>query len=291
MENEKNPYNKQEVSFRDAASTKAVLGSIGQYLRFFLWEKVGIVILSTILLLLLWGNHGNLELLHFFIHSWNFPCEAGCVRVPILPSIPFDRELISFWGGALLLVVVPGCIVHFYFKDSLGSYGLALPARGKRKAGFMVFVIFLCLAGISMYVAALNLDMQALYPFYKTFTGIPEFLLYELCYFPFFLVIEFVFRGYLLFGVADNAFTAGGEDGQSHRVYLRSFAIIISMLAYNTWHLGKPLTELWATPVWGLAAGAVTYALRSIWPVLMVHFLMNVILDAFILHHLKLLFY
>lgn len=279
------------LAFADTSSGAEVLKSVWQYLRFFLREKVGIIILSTILLLMLWGYHGNLELLSIFFKSWTFPCEKGCVRSTIFSFVPWDRELISFLGGAILLVLVPIGIIRLYFKQSLSSYGLSLPVQGKRKAAWMVFAVFMVFTAASMVIASGDHDMQALYPFYKTFTSIPQFLLYELCYFPFFLVIEFVFRGYLLFGVADNPLTAESEDGTTSVVYLRTFAIIISMLAYNTWHLGKPLTELWATPVWGLAAGTVTYLLRSIWPVLMVHFLMNVILDALILHHLKLLFY
>jgi membrane protease YdiL (CAAX protease family) len=290
MEKKENLPENQVQDFLEASSAKEVFKLIGTYFRFFLREKVGVVILSTILLLLLWGYHGNLDLLKVFIKSWEFPCESGCDRTPIISGIPWDRELISFLGGALLLVVMPVLIIRFYFKQPLGNYGLLLPPKGKRKAGVIIFLVFMAITSVSMYVAAGNQDMQALYPFYKTFTGIPQFMLYELCYFPFFLVIEFVFRGYLLFGVADNPITATSNNTTSNTVYLRAYAIIISMLAYNTWHLGKPLTELWSTPIWGFVAGVVTYTLRSIWPVLIVHFLMNVLLDAFILHHLKLLF-
>ena len=173
MGNEKNEIEPGEKETSKILSLKEAMGAIKTDTKFFLKEKTGIVILSSILLLMVWGYHGNIELLHFAIGSWIFPCEAGCVRIPILSFIPWDRELISFWGGALLLVVIPCCIVRFYFKQPLSMYGLALPAKGKRTTGFLVFLIFMALAVASMLIAAKDKDMQALYPFYKTFTSIP----------------------------------------------------------------------------------------------------------------------
>ena len=38
------------------------------------------------------------------------------------------------------------------------------------------------------------------------------------------------------------------------------YAILLSMLSYTAWHLGKPLPELWGTLVWGLVAGTIVLA-------------------------------
>jgi membrane protease YdiL (CAAX protease family) len=51
------------------------------------------------------------------------------------------------------------------------------------------------------------------------------------------------------------------------------------MLAYTAWHLGKPLPELWGTLVWGPAASAIVLATHSIWPIVLVHWLLNVWMD------------
>ena len=104
------------------------------------------------------------------------------------------------------------------------------------------------------------------------------FYFYELTYLPFFVAIEFVFRGYLLFGL--ESITPGdvrsGSWAAAAPYFFGKNALLIQMLSYTAWHLGKPLPELWGTIVWGIAAGATAWAVRSIWPVVLSHWLLNV---------------
>ena len=139
-----------------------------------------------------------------------------------------------------------------------------------------VFLILTVLSLPAFLLSTGNADMQRVYPFYKPFSSVPSFILYELCYFPFFIAIEFIFRGYLLFGLAGIKENETQPD--SFKVY--RYAILISMLSYTAWHLGKPVPELFGTLIWGLAAGASVYAVRSIWPVVMSHWLLNIISDS-----------
>jgi len=126
-----------------------------------------------------------------------------------------------------------------------------------------------------------------LYPVYRPFTNDVQFMVYELTYLPFFLAIEFIFRGYLLFGLEsirpEHARSAGG--GGAAPYFFGKYALLVQMLSYTAWHLGKPQAELWGTLLWGIAAGATAWAIRSIWPVVLSHWLLNVFLDYMILHH------
>jgi hypothetical protein len=54
------------------------------------------------------------------------------------------------------------------------------------------------------------------------------------------------------------------------------------MLPYIAWHLGKPVPEVWGAIVWGFAAGVLVYTIRSIWPIVVAHWLLNVFMDAII---------
>src|SRR5262249_49379618 len=91
---------------------------------------------------------------------------------------------------------------------------------------------------------------------------------YELIYASFFFIIEFVFRGYMLFGLRER---------------FGLYAILIQMLSYTAWHLPKPVTELIGTPVWGFAVAVVTLRVRSLWYVFLAHWLLNIFLDTMIL--------
>ncbi|UCC62943.1 MAG: CPBP family intramembrane metalloprotease, partial [Anaerolineae bacterium] len=104
---------------------------------------------------------------------------------------------------------------------------------------------------------------------------------YEAVYLLFFITIEFSFRGYLLFGLNSilNTFVPpSGQPIKTPRFGL--YAILIQMLAYTVWHHGKPVPELVGALVWGVCAAAIALRIRSIWPIIIAHWLYNVLLDT-----------
>jgi hypothetical protein len=250
----------------------------------FFVERPGQIIGSAFILIMLWGPHGNLELLQFIWSAWRGPGIDIGTRPSLLPWIPWDQELISFWGGAFLLVIIPSLLITFGFKQPLAHYGLGLPPRGRRALAGVTFLTLTVVSLPLFWIGAHDPGMRALYPLYKALSGVGAFLLYELTYLPFFIAIEFIFRGYLLFGLAGIRDTqvqdaGGGFPGE---FYFHRYALLIQMLSYTAWHLGKPLPELFGTLLWGLFAGATAYAIRSIWPIILSHWLLNVFLDAVI---------
>jgi branched-subunit amino acid transport protein len=245
-------------------------------IRSFFHEKPGIILLSAMIVIMAWGFHGELGLLKMIWPDFRGPGHDIATRPQLIPGIPWDNELISFWGGFFLLVVIPILIIKLGFKQKLSEYGLGLPPKNRRKLAWLVFVILTAIALPGFIISTGGAEVQSAYPIYKPINSIPAFILYELTYFPFFIGIEFIFRGYLLFGLAGvkDIDTKGGY----FKVY--RYAILISMLSYTAWHLTKPVPELWGTLVWGLAAGASAYAIRSIWPIVISHWLLNVVMDA-----------
>ncbi len=280
------------ISSSSAPTIKTVLTIIWNSIKTFFQERPGQIIGSAFLLIMIWGYHGNLDLLKFILPSWSEPGLNISTRTPLLSFIPWDREIISFFAGFFLVVVIPMLIIKFGFKENLSDYGLGLPEKGKGKLGIMVFVTLTVCCLIPFYFAANSSAMQEVYPFYKNLNSTSQFIIYELTYFPFFIAIEFIFRGYILFGLAGvkdfEIQNAGG--GLPGKFYFHRYAILIQMLSYTAWHLGKPIPELWGTPIWGLAAGVCTYTVKSIWPATFSHWVLNVFLDALILHNLGILF-
>jgi len=263
-----------------------VLKIVWVTIKGFFVERPGQIIGSTFILLMVWGYHGRMELLRIIWPAWRGPGSDPITRPNLIPGIPWDNELISFWAGALILVGIPILIIKLGFKERLSNYGLGLPPPGKRTLAFWTFLTLTLISFPAFYLGTRDPGMRALYPLFKEFSGVWSFLLYELCYLPFFIAIEFIFRGYLLFGLAgvkdmEIHHTDGGYPGV---FYFHRYALLIQMLSYTAWHLGKPVPEIWGTLVWGLAAGATAYAVRSIWPVVLSHWLLNVFLDAVINH-------
>ncbi len=242
-----------------------------------------LIILSAILLLMSWGFHGNVDLLGSVMRGWTGPGSYGAPgRAVLIPGLPWDQEWISFFVGALLLVVIPCLIVTLGFKERLRDYGLGGPKPGEGRFTLASTALLALFAYPSMYAAAqTSASMRALYPLFRNFSSVSEFAVFELGYLVFFVAIEFIFRGYLLLGLY-GAHQAGGvravREGQDPPL-LTHYSIVVSMLSYTAWHLGKPLPELWSTPVWGIVTGAIVLRSGTIWPVVLIHWSMNVLFD------------
>ncbi len=276
------PTPEQEL---EGPSLKTLLKLIYNTLAWLFHDPAGMVLGSTFLLLMLWGPHGNLELLGLVWKGWGGPGSSTVGRVPIIPGVPWDREWISFGGGMILLVLIPILLIKLVYKQDLRDYGLGLPSKDRWGLALLSAAVLLVLSLPAFYVGAHDPGMRATYPLYRgAFGGMVPFLIYEAGYLCFFVVIEFIFRGYLLFGLFNlrDQEAPPGVVGVPGPLVFGYYAIFISMLSYTAWHLGKPMPELWGTLVWGIAAGTVVLATRSILPIIAVHWLLNVFLDLLI---------
>jgi membrane protease YdiL (CAAX protease family) len=72
---------------------------------------------------------------------------------------------------------------------------------------------------------------------------------------------EFIFRGFLLFGLKDK---------------FKDATIIIQMVPFVLLHIGKPEPETISTILTGLYFGWICYRGRSYWPALIIHLFINI---------------
>lgn len=245
-------------------------------------DPVGMILASGFALIMVWGYHGRLEILGRLWEGWKGPGSPPEGRARILPGVPWDQEALSFMAGLVLLVVVPCILIKVVYRRSLSDFGLGLPPRGKGRLALLSAAILLVASLPAFYLGTRDAEMKATYPIYRgTFSGLSDFVCYELAYLPFFIAIEFIFRGYLLFGLFNlrDEHAPPGVSGEPGPLVFGYYSILISMLSYTAWHLGKPLAELWGTLIWGVAAGSIALAVRTIWPIVLVHWLLNVVLD------------
>jgi len=229
-----------------------------------LMTKPGIILISAFLLIMIWGPKG-IPIFHEWFAEWigTDPVQAA-----------YRTQLLSYASGLLLGVVIPFLIIKFRFRESLSNYGLGL---GNIRLGLVSMAIIIVVCLVPFYFGAKDESMMAEYP--MLYQGLSteqikanftwgSFLAYQLIYASFFFVIEFTFRGYLLFGLREK---------------FGLYAVLTQMLSYTAWHLPKPVPELLGTPVWGFAVAAVSLRCGSMWYAFLAHWLLNVYLDIMIL--------
>jgi hypothetical protein len=266
----------------DRPKIKTVLKVIYNTLARLFHDPVGMVLGSTFVLLMLWGTHGKVDLLSLVWDGWTGPGSDPTARGQLIPGIPWDQEWLSFLIGAVLLVAIPVLLIKLVYRQDLKDYGLGLPPRGRRAFALLSAAILFVVSLPAFYLGTKDAGMHSIYPMYRgVFGGFGPFIVYELGYLLFFVVIEFTFRGYLLFGLYQfrDRDAPEGIVGVRGPLVFGYYAIFIAMLSYTAWHLGKPVPELWGTLVWGIAAGTVVLVSRSIWLIVVVHWLLNVFLD------------
>ncbi len=249
-----------------------------------LTDKTSIFLWSSFLLLMLWGFHGDMAILtSLFGKDWMKKITFG---------LPWNEQLVSFVFGFILVVVIPLLIIKLRFKEKIRDYGLGFPPKDQRKKAHVAFWSLLSVASVLVFFASFDKDMQLEYPLFVqreartviwTITTWSEFIIYELVYLLFFITIEFAFRGYLLFGlhairIEKKSLTKTDQPNLRFGIY----AILIQMLAYTTWHYGKPVPEMVGTIIWGICAAAIALRIKSLWPIILPHWLYNVFIDLLI---------
>jgi membrane protease YdiL (CAAX protease family) len=247
-------------------------------------EPIGLLLAAVLVGLALWGGSGAVPLLSYAFDGWR-PFQDPTGRPEVLPGIPWDQEWIAYAIGVVLLVLVPCALIRWRFKHDLRDYGLGLPEQRSVRLSLFTAVV-LAVASLPLFVlSAGDESMQATYPLYRGPLEGLDFVVYELGYLSFFLVIEFVFRGLLLLGLVNVRERNAPPDRAQERggLPIGFYAIFVAGAVYTAWHLSKPTPELLGTLVWGPVAGAVVLATRSIWPVVVVHWLLNVVLDRLLL--------
>jgi membrane protease YdiL (CAAX protease family) len=185
------------------------------------------------------------------------------------PSLTeFGSVTYMFAAAFLLMGVLPFCVVHFIFRDSLKSDGLDIGEW--QKALPVIAILFLLIAGILLYPSSQTAEMRSFYPFDKSAGGsIGLFLRLEILRGAlFYTAWEFFFRGFLLFGLRKYF----GDWG----------AICIQTIPSCLWHVGMPTGEIMASIAGGILFGILALRSRSILWVFLLHFLIGATTDFFI---------
>ena len=162
---------------------------------------------------------------------------------------PIGSDRVStflYYGGFPLLVIL------IVLRKNPIKFGLGIGSP--RIWGFYVAVICV-IAAIVLYASSFDTSLQSYY-----LDANFKFFSYFLTQLMILSASEFMYRGFLLFGLKEKF----GEG-----------SILIQVVPFVLLHLGKPELETISTILTGILFGWVAYRGRSFWPAFIIHMFIN----------------
>ncbi len=183
----------------------------------------------------------------------------------------FYSAIYEYTIAFLLMFWVPYFIVKMTFKQTLKDFGFRW---GDAKYGFRFIAIVLPYVLWMAYVGSSAESMQMEYPLAKsTMQHWPLFFMVEIFYLVFYLGWEFLFRGFMLFGLEKH--------------YGPIAAILIQTIPSAIVHIGKPAYESFGAIFAGLVFGFLAIRTRSMFYPLIIHAIIGIANDLFITFRLN----
>ncbi|HLB38479.1 MAG TPA: CPBP family intramembrane glutamic endopeptidase [Gemmatimonadales bacterium] len=173
---------------------------------------------------------------------------------------------VHFVAAALLLGVLPVVLARALTGRSLTQLGLGL---GNVRAGLILLAAGTPLAILAGAIGAASPAMRAVYPLFPGAAG-AGFAGYAAMQFLYFGAWEVLFRGVLLFGLRPKL----GD----------TTANVLQTALSVTAHFGRAINETAAALPAGLVFGWVDLRVGSIWYVAILHWIVGVSMDWFLLH-------
>jgi membrane protease YdiL (CAAX protease family) len=150
--------------------------------------------------------------------------------------------------------LLPALVIKLIFKEKIVDYGLR--RKTASKVLFLYLAMFLSVLPL-VYLVSFDPKFLNLYPKYEhAGRSLPELLTWELAYGYQFFMLEFFFRGFILFALAR---------------YFGHVAIFIMVIPYTMIHFGKALPETLGSVIAGVALGTLALRTRSIYGGVLIH--------------------
>lgn len=190
-------------------------------------------------------------------------------RVYLLNSIPagYDIYLMEYlyWfiSDFITLFILSSLIIKFILKENLKDYGLIW---GDYKAGLKLSAIFLLVMFPLIWFISSQESFVQNYPHLNTARESWNiFFIYEFCMLIYMFAWEFIWRGFMLFGLREK---------------FGYYAVLIQMIPFVILHNGKPELETFGAILGGIALGILALKTKSIYYCVAVHIGVMFIIDT-----------
>jgi hypothetical protein len=188
---------------------------------------------------------------------------------PLFAFLPYpDLHPHLFWAAFKLVHygLMPWLCIRFVLGSTAREHGLRFAWEPR------VWALYLGLFALVLpfvYLASNNAAFLRTYPKYAgAGESLEQLLLWEGAYAFQFLMLEFFFRGFLIFALARS---------------IGSLAIFVMIIPYAMIHLSKPLPECLGAIATGITLGTIALRTRSIYGGVLLHTLVAISMDLFAL--------
>jgi membrane protease YdiL (CAAX protease family) len=170
------------------------------------------------------------------------------------PNVYKYEFLYWFASDFVTLFIIPVLIIKIILKENIKDYGIRI---GDYSAGLkLMFLILIIMIPIIWFVTAQQ-GFSLTYPLLvQARDSWPVFILFETGILFYLFSWEFIWRGFMLFGLKEK---------------FGYYAVIIQMIPFLILHNGKPPVETFGAILGGIALGILAYRTRSIYYCILTH--------------------
>ncbi len=170
------------------------------------------------------------------------------------PAVLFYEFGYWYAGDFFTLFILPFLIIKFILKDRVANYGVTV---GDYKAGLKLSAVFIIIMVPVIWFASSEPAFIITYPLLVSARNSwTIFFIYELGLIVYLFAWEFIWRGFMLFGLKEK---------------FGYYAVIIQMIPFLILHNGKPPAETFGAIIGGIALGILAYRTRSIYYCVITH--------------------
>ncbi len=186
-----------------------------------------------------------------------------------------DSRIYWFLMDGSLMFLIPVLSIKFVFRKKLRDFGFTF---GDVKFGLLTSAVFFAFMFVTVWIVSSSLEFTVAYPQggSELKTNFQLLLFYEFCILVYMLGWEFLWRGYMLFGLKEK---------------LGYYTIFIQMIPFFILHKGKPELELFASIFAGIILGIQALRSRSFVYSWILHWLVMVSIDTISVLRFQLNFY
>jgi len=162
------------------------------------------------------------------------------------PDVYLFEYLFWFLGDFITYFVFPVLIIKLLLGERINNFGVRL---GDWKTGLKISALFLAVMLPIIWIVSASSSFAAKYPHLLSLREVwSKFFIYEVAMLIYMFAWEFIWRGFLLFGLEEK---------------FGYYAVFLQMIPFVILHNGKPMPETFGAILGGIALGLLAFRTRS----------------------------